>query len=675
MVFTSSWITTPDFLNLPIINVFHKQYEKADIPASAFENYHIAFRGKFCAKNGCTYAIRISADDVYKLYINGRFVGQGVKQGIHESYSYNVFDITPFVAEGKNTVVIHTYYFGRINRAYQSADHRFGAVCDISENGTVIGGTDKSWTFSKLPEYAGTEACGYDTTFLEDLDFRLEMKGWREPDFDDSKWENALENPNDDHIFREKPAAAVQVETVKPASVQIFSPGHCLIDFGYEVVGQFYMEMTGTEGQTVKILCGEELQDDGHVRYDMRCSTKYEETCTLSGKKDVFLFFDYKAFRYVEVKTEGAGLEPETFAAFFRHHPFREGLTLKTDNATLQNIWKLCVHTLKCGAQECVVDCPHREKGQYLGDWFHSGFAHLYLTGDKDYFFGILQDFVDSCKICPGMMGVAPGSLMQEIADASLEFPVILHRYYHHTGDKESIRPFLAVAQGIINHFSQYAREDGLLDGVADKWNLVDWPANLRDGYDFPLVEPPLKKGCHNVINAFYIGALMCLNDLYEIFGMPCDRTAEKKAIDSFLRVFYDPEKMLFRDAETSSHYSLHANILPAYYGFQPKAYNEPVIAFMEKKGLSCGISLAYFILKALLNMDAPELALRLLLNDGEHGWVNMLREGATTIFEAWGKDQKWNTSLCHAWGSFPIVLLHDDFNGKFGITVAKIDA
>ena len=40
----------------------------------------------------------------------------------------------------------------------------------------------------------------------------------------------------------------------------------------------------------------------------------------------------------------------------------------------------------------------------------------------------------------------------------------------------------------------------------ADQWNLVDWPENLRDSYDFDLFQPVVGDGCHNVINALYIG-------------------------------------------------------------------------------------------------------------------------------------------------------------------------
>ena len=41
-----------------------------------------------------------------------------------------------------------------------------------------------------------------------------------------------------------------------------------------------------------------------------------------------------------------------------------------------------------------------------------------------------------------------------------------------------------------------------------------------------------------------------------------------------------------------------------------------------------------------------------------------MLREGSTACFEAWGKDQKWNTSLCHPWASGAIPLVIEELAG-----------
>ena len=68
------------------------------------------------------------------------------------------------------------------------------------------------------------------------------------------------------------------------------------------------------------------------------------------------------------------------------------------------------------------------------------------------------------------------------------------------------------------------------------------------------------------------------------------------------------------------------------------------------------GVSMAYFTLAALVKEGRRDLAEELILDEG--CWLNMLKEGATTTFEAWGKDQKWNTSLFHPWATAPAVIL-----------------
>ena len=139
-----------------------------------------------------------------------------------------------------------------------------------------------------------------------------------------------------------------------------------------------------------------------------------------------------------------------------------------------------------------------------------------------------VDQFAQTARVCPGLLAVAPGGLMQEIADFSLLYSQLLLLYYRFTGEKETVDRYYGIADGILKHFSQYAREDGLLEQVADKWNLVDWPENLRDGYDFPLTRPVVALGCHNVINALYIGAMETQNTLAEICGMEIPYQTEK---------------------------------------------------------------------------------------------------------------------------------------------------
>ena len=101
-----------------------------------------------------------------------------------------------------------------------------------------------------------------------------------------------------------------------------------------------------------------------------------------------------------------------------------------------------------------------------------------------------IDQFALTKDICPGLMAVAPGAFMQEIADFSLLWSQLLLTDYAFTGDKGFLRKYYDTARGVVNYFSVYEDESGLLDRVSEKWNLVDWPENLRDGYDFTLSRP-----------------------------------------------------------------------------------------------------------------------------------------------------------------------------------------
>ena len=76
-------------------------------------NSHVLFRKVFFLKekNG-KYLLHISADDYYKLYINGRFVCMGPAPGYPFHYYYNETDISQNLVSGKNTIAEHTNYKG-----------------------------------------------------------------------------------------------------------------------------------------------------------------------------------------------------------------------------------------------------------------------------------------------------------------------------------------------------------------------------------------------------------------------------------------------------------------------------------------------------------------------------------------------------------------------------------
>ncbi len=327
----------------------------------------------------------------------------------------------------------------------------------------------------------------------------------------------------------------------------------------------------------------------------------------------------------------------------------------------LNGIFDICRRGVQLGAQEAFLDCPSREKGQYLGDGTITAHAHLLLTGDARMYKKMLLDFAASARVCPGLMAVAPGNEMQEIADYSCQYPEQIMTYYELTGDIDTVRQLMPVVDALEDYFDRFRTDGGLIENVTEKWNLVDWPANLRDGYDFELSQP-IGPGKHNVINAFYYGLKKDADRMRALLALPPRNEAE--AVRRAFIAAFRKEDGLFRDAVGSEHTALHSVVLPLYYGITEAEDMAPAVALIRERGLCCGVYMACFVLKALVRNGEYDLMNALLLSEDEHSWGNMLREGATSCWEAWGKDQKWNTSLCHPWASAPIILLMEDVAG-----------
>lgn len=109
-----------------------------DINSLAPQNSHILFRKTFNIQDLKQTYIYISADDYYKFYINGKFVCQGPVAGYPFHYYYNKVDISEFLVDGENTIAVHTYYQGLINRVWVSGDDRHGLICDIVQEGKTL---------------------------------------------------------------------------------------------------------------------------------------------------------------------------------------------------------------------------------------------------------------------------------------------------------------------------------------------------------------------------------------------------------------------------------------------------------------------------------------------------------------------------------------------------------
>ncbi len=662
----AKWLCASEFKNLKPVPVFFREQAVKDdltVPTANadLQNYHMYARRAFrLGAKLQTAELLITADDYYKLYINGEFVAQGPAPGYPSRYYVNRINVRDYLRAGENVIALDVYYQGLINRVWVSGDDRQGFICELRIDDKPVLRSDERFRYIKSTAYAKAEKLGYDTQFTEHFDMREEPSGWKDVGYDDFMWAACVVNQNADYAFRLQPTPTLETRIVRPETETRTETG-VIYDFGHEISGTPIIKAKGEAGEKLVIRMGEELNADGSARFEMRCNCRHEHTLTLADSKNDWEMYDYCGFRYIEIIESGAHVVE--LSARERFYPLNDdACTLESSDESLNAVFALCKNTIRAGVQDSYIDCPTREKGQYSGDLAITSLSHIYLSGDVRLLKKALDDWAHSKFIAPALMGVFPCSLMQEIADYSLLFPTVAMRYYEHTHDTEYLREMYVTCREIIDTYSKYARDDGLLQNVTEAWNLVDWPENLRDDYDFPLTKP-VGEGCHNVINAFYVGAVGTTEEIARTLG---EKIAPRFASlsNAFNAAFLRGDSGLYADSAASSHTAVHSNILPLFFSIAPEEAVQPIADWLISQGMRTGVYMAFFLLKALSKAGRYDAVYDIMTGGGTHSWQNMLSEGATTLFEAWGKDRKWNTSLCHPWASAPVAVLVEDILG-----------
>ena len=561
---------------------------------------------------------------------------------------------------------MHTLYQGLINRVWQSGDNRHGLILDLEIDGKSVVCSDESFKTSPHSGYSEMGICGYETQFLERYDSNAKEVGFERVDYDDSYWASAKLNEFQDHTLFLQKSKMLEFEFIRPIST-VVNENSILYDFGSNYVGYLCVQIKGKKDNVVFVRCAQELNEDGTLRYNLRANCVYEEEWILADGENSLDWFDYKSFRYAELSLPK---DVEILDVYFcvRHYPFKLKAKLKSDyasNEDLKKIWNLCVHTQKYGVQEVIQDCMEREKGFYLGDGCYTALTNMILTGDDSMVRKLIDQAFSTDFITETLVTCMCCSFMQEIAEYPLILIYTVLWHYNYTGDKEYLnKNYEKVIRLLDAYRKDYEKENLLRD--LDKWCVVEWPQNFQHGYDVDIREGKVCEEAHVSINAYYIGAVCTANKIASILNKSKYRD-EAPLISAFNKAFWDEDRKLFRDGETTKHISLVGNSF--VYGLSicsDSAFERNFLNMLKENGI-CSLSFfcTFPVLMGLIKNGRDDLLGQCLLEDG--AWKRILREDGTTTFEGWGKDTKWNTSLFHLTMSYAATFMADiDLNKLF---------
>jgi hypothetical protein len=127
----ASWVTHPTApLREPLVLHFHRALDLAAVPA--------------------TYIVRVSADNRFILFVNGKRVGDGPARGDLNHWRYERFDLAPYLQQGSNLITATVWNFGILAPVAQMTD-RIAFLLESEANGAADLSTPKEWQVETEP--------------------------------------------------------------------------------------------------------------------------------------------------------------------------------------------------------------------------------------------------------------------------------------------------------------------------------------------------------------------------------------------------------------------------------------------------------------------------------------------------------------------------------------------
>ncbi len=684
---TASWITHPTApLREPIVLHFRRTVNLPSVPAS--------------------YVVRVSADNRFILYVNGRRVGDGPARGDLNHWRYERFDLAPFLQPGENRITAAVWNWGVYAPVAQMSD-RTAFLLESEATGSDSISTPNGWQVNIA---AGHRPLGRDTVTLktymaagpgEELNGALYDWTWDAPNDADPHWVAAAD-PIRDSIYPgtnkahsasitgdnfwglvpdslppmeyspTSPGEAVRVDVLNGNAVapEIHGfPGtaiavpagshvHVILDRKTLTTAYPRLTVSGGKGADIRLTYSEALYDKNKQKADRDAIGDRQAL----GLRDIFLpdggehrSFEplwWRTWRYLDldIQTAGDPLTLESLTANFTAYPFEERAKLGTGDADLAKIWEISWRTARLDAHETYMDTPYYEQLQYVGDTRIQALISYTVGGDDRLGRQAIEAFNDS-RIPEGITRSRyPSALPQNIPTFSLLWIGMLHDWWMYRPDPTPVRSSLEGSRSVLGWFGQHERPDGLLEKLP-WWSFIDWVSSGETPtYDV--------HGESCITTLEYLGALDDAADLEQHLGDSFfagryrDRAAHVRS--GLHEKCWNSTRGLVADNPDQQVFSQQANILAVLYDVVPKAQQQEVLSKMlsiEPGTAPGGVLGASYYFRFYLARALEHAGMA----DGYLKSLDPWRKLLPLHFSTWPETPGNTRSDSHAWTSHPI--------------------
>jgi len=594
----------------------------------------------------------------YEAFINGQRVGDHVLDPAATDYDqrilYVTHDVTSLLKPGVNAIGVmlgNTFYCQPSEPNLTDAIYAYGDSprlllqlnVELQDGGRLSLHSDQEWRVSDGPIRFNSIAGG------EVHDGRMEKPGWTEAGYDDSGWQRAEVRPSPGGKLESQTMPAMKViQTLQPVACRQVRPGVRVYDMGQCFGGWVRLRARGPHGARIIVQHSEYLAEDtGLVEKRPYPGTLETASYVLRGGGEEVCepHFTFHPVRYVQIEAPADGVSIDDVQGCVVHSAVDLSGDFECSNAILSRIHRNAVWTLTNSLYGMPMDCLHREMAAYLDPGSIAGtiFARKFMPSFwtkwlRDVYLARKDGIVSD--VAPDFRHLTPGDPWCST------YCILVWYVYQYYGDLRVLEEHFDAMKAWVEYLRSLSEDHLITKGHYGDHMVPGGEPGKEEFLSSETPSPMIWTGFFYRAASIVSQAATVLDrsEEYDIYAQLAEQIA-----DAFNRKWLDPQTGCYATGSQT------ANLLPLSLGIVPKESHSTVVATVRKNieenhqgHLHTGNIGTICLVEAMAEYGLGELMFRIAMTDSYPGWGYMVKEGATTIWESWGRFQpanpRWRT-------------------------------
>ena len=460
-------------------------------------NTWVAFRKSFDLNELPKEALaHIAVDTKYWLWINGEMVlfEGGLARGAAPNTNYyDTIDIKPYLKNGKNTIGVLVWYWGRTRKVHEDSGN--GGLLFHADLGEEILVSNSDWKLKVHPAYnpksgGGGKSANRVNAYNVEFDARKSMGDWSDNawysnTFDDANWDK----PTEKGAANSKPWGTL----VKRAIPQWNDRG--LANYESLTLGSNKTNIKLPYKNTTDslVVIHARLPFNQQITPYLKVNSKAGKTIVAdmdnpsNRLKGTYITKDgvqaFESYSWINGHFVEYSIPPEVEVLELKYRWTGVGEmtgNFETSDPYFSRLWWMARNTLYVCARNGYMDCPDRERGLWIGDVADQTGAVFYTLDEPGRL--LLKKGIDNTiayKDGDTIQGLAPGfgayrGKSSELTGQSLQYiDQGIWQYYYNTGDEATLKN---AYPAVLNYLKLWGmQENGLPEHRKGYANWVDW--------------------------------------------------------------------------------------------------------------------------------------------------------------------------------------------------------